>query len=42
MIAGTRDEWKFLCVVRGYHVYKDILLVGLHLAIAFWVSPQVT
>ena len=38
MMAGTGDEWKFLCIVRGYHVYKDILLVGLRLAITFeWV-----
>ena len=18
------DEWRFVCVVRGYHVYKDV------------------
>ena len=18
------DEWRFLCVIRGYHVYKDV------------------
>ena len=23
-MAGSEDEWKFLCVVRGYHVYKYV------------------
>ena len=21
-MAASEDEWKLLCVVRGYHVYK--------------------
>ena len=23
-MAGSEDVWKLLCVVRGYHVYKDV------------------
>ena len=23
-MAGSEDEWKVLCVVRGYHVYNDV------------------
>ena len=23
-MAGSEDEWKLLCVVRGYHVYKYV------------------
>jgi len=23
-MAGSEDEWKILCVVRGYHVYSDM------------------
>ena len=24
LMAGSEDEWKILCVVRGYHVYSDM------------------
>ena len=23
-MAGSGDEWKVLCVVRGHHAYKDV------------------
>ena len=23
-MAGSGDVWKLLCVVRGYHIYKDV------------------
>lgn len=23
-MVGSEDEWKLLCVVRGYHVYRDV------------------